>query len=101
MTRLVRTLSSARSAALGLVLALSIVLVLHAQVVGGTISGSITDSTGAAVGNAQVLVHNDETGNERHLQSGPDGRYAAPSVPVGTYTVTATADGFGPGRQIN
>jgi len=38
-----------------------------AQVVGGTISGSVTDATGAAVPNASVLVHNDETGNERHL----------------------------------
>jgi hypothetical protein len=68
---------------------------LHAQVVGGTISGTITDATGAAVPNAQVVVHNDETGNERRLVSGPDGRYAAPSVPVGTYTIRAKADGFG------
>jgi hypothetical protein len=65
-----------------------------AQVVGGTISGTVTDATGAVVPNAQVLVHNDETGNERRLASGPDGRYAAPSVPVGTYTVTVKADGF-------
>ncbi len=101
MTRIDRISSSALSAVLGLVLALFAAPALHAQVVGGTISGTVTDSTGAAVGNAQVLVHNDETGNERRLQSGPDGRYAAPSVPVGTYTVTATADGFGPGRQIN
>jgi hypothetical protein len=74
---------------------------VYAQVVGGTISGTITDPSGAVVANAQVVVHNDETGSERRLQSGPDGRYAAPSVSVGTYTVTATADGFGQGRQIN
>jgi len=65
-----------------------------AQVVGGTISGSVTDATGAAVPNASVLVHNDETGNERHLQTGPDGRYAAPSIPVGSYTITVDANGF-------
>jgi len=69
-------------------------LTSDAQVVGGTISGTITDSTGAAVTNARVLVHNDETGNERRLLSGPDGRYAAPSIPVGIYTVTVKADGF-------
>ena len=34
----------------------------NAQVVGGTISGTIADSTGAAIPNASVLVHNDETG---------------------------------------
>jgi hypothetical protein len=66
----------------------------HAQVVGGTISGTVTDSTGAAIANAAVLVHNEETGNERHLTTGPDGRYAAPSVPVGTYAITVTATGF-------
>jgi hypothetical protein len=66
----------------------------RAQVVGGTISGTVTDSTGAAVANAAVLVHNDETGNERHLQTGPDGRYAAPSIPVGSYTIAVDATGF-------
>jgi hypothetical protein len=70
-----------------------------AQVVGGTISGTISDSTGAAIPNAAVLVHNDETGNERHLQTGPDGRYAAPSIPVGSYTVTANATGFNQQRR--
>jgi len=70
-----------------------------AQVVGGTISGTVTDSTGAVVANATVLVHNDETGNERHLQSGADGRYAAPSIPVGSYTVTVDAVGFNEQRR--
>ena len=70
-----------------------------AQVVGGTISGTITDSTGTTIPNAAVLVHNDETGNERHLQTGPDGRYAAPSIPVGSYTITADATGFSQQRR--
>jgi hypothetical protein len=65
-----------------------------AQVVGGTISGTITDSTGAIVANAQVVVHNDETGNERRLTSGADGRYSAPSIPVGSYSISVKADGF-------
>ena len=69
-------------------------LAAQAQVVGGTISGTITDSSGAVIANAHVVVHNDETGNERRLLSGPDGRYSAPSVPVGSYTVRVTADGF-------
>ena len=69
-------------------------LTAHAQVVGGTLSGTISDATGAAIPNAHVLVHNDETGNERRLTTGPDGRYSAPSIPVGIYTVTAGADGF-------
>ena len=65
-----------------------------AQVVGGTLSGTITDATGAAVANAAVLVHNDETGSERHLQTSPDGRYNAPAIQVGRYTITVDAEGF-------
>ncbi len=60
---------------------------LHAQVVGGTLSGLVTDPTGAALSDASVLVHNDETGNERHLTTGSDGRFSAPSIPIGTYTI--------------
>ncbi|HEV2618486.1 MAG TPA: carboxypeptidase-like regulatory domain-containing protein, partial [Acidobacteriaceae bacterium] len=92
MIRIIRTTLS-----LFAVLLISLfALIPHAsaQVVGGTISGTITDSTGAIVPNAQVVVHNDETGNERRLTSGADGRYAAPSIPVGIYTVTVKADGF-------
>ncbi|HWB31969.1 MAG TPA: carboxypeptidase-like regulatory domain-containing protein [Acidobacteriaceae bacterium] len=68
----------------------------YAQVVGGTISGVVTDATGAAIPNAQVLVHNDETGNERKLVTGANGRFSAPSVPVGSYTISVTAQGFAP-----
>jgi hypothetical protein len=72
----------------------------YSQIVGGTISGTVTDSTGAALGNAQVLVHNDETGNERHLVTAPDGRYSAPSIPVGTYTISAQMPGFSAAHRI-
>jgi hypothetical protein len=75
-------------------LALFPALTARAQVVGGTISGTVTDAKGAAVANADVVVHNDETGNERRLKTGTDGRYSAPSVPVGSYTVSVKADGF-------
>lgn len=94
MIRSIRTtLSPLVTLSLSLI-ALTFTFTAHAQIVGGTISGAVTDSSGAAIPNAAVLVHNDETGNERHLQTGPDGRYAAPSIPVGTYTVTVTANGF-------
>lgn len=66
----------------------------HAQVVGGTLSGTVTDPDGAALSEASVLIHNDETGNERNLTTGPDGRFAAPSVPIGTYTITVQHAGF-------
>ncbi len=79
---------------LATLLALAIPTPLQAQVVGGTLSGIITDPTGAALSETSVLVHNDETGNERHLTTGADGRFSAPSIPIGTYTITASHDGF-------
>jgi hypothetical protein len=99
MIRRTRLSSIAILATILLALLIAFPVNSRAQVVGGTISGTISDSTGAAIPNAAVLVHNDETGNERHLQTGPDGRYAAPSIPVGTYTVTADADGFSQQRR--
>ena len=70
-----------------------------AQIVGGTISGTIRDSTGAAVPGATVTVRQTDTGFTRTLVTGADGRYAAPSVPVGSYSVSAAHDGFQPQEQ--
>jgi len=70
-----------------------------AQIVGGTINGTISDSTGAAVPGATVTVRQIDTGATRTLVTGSDGRYAAPSVPVGPYSVSAVHDGFQPEEQ--
>jgi hypothetical protein len=70
-------------------------LSLRAQVVGGSISGSITDSSGAKVSGATVRVVNSETGTERRLVTDGDGRYAAPSISVGVYNIIVTDVGFG------
>ena len=64
------------------------------QIVGATIAGTVHDATGAAVSGAKVTVRQIETGATRTLITGADGRYTAPSVPVGNYTVTAAHDGF-------
>jgi hypothetical protein len=69
-------------------------LLAHSQVVGATLNGIVRDSTGAALSGASVTVRQLETGATRKLVTGADGRYAAPSVPVGNYTVTAAHEGF-------
>jgi len=91
---------------LALVTALALVVAVSfgpamasAQIVGGTISGTIHDSTGAAVSGAIVTVRQTDTGFTRTLVTGVDGRYAAPSVPVGSYSVSAAHDGFQPQEQ--
>ena len=72
---------------------------LHAQVVGGTISGSVVDSGGAVVPNAQIIVRNENTGSERRLVTGPSGAFSAPSITVGSYSITVHAEGFADFQQ--
>ncbi len=72
-----------------------------AQVVGGTLSGSVQDATGAAIPNAAVRVRNEETGTERRLRTDSNGRYVAPSIAVGLYSVTVEAAGFTSERRTN
>ncbi len=69
---------------------------LQSQVVGGTISGTVVDPGGAVVPGAAVLIRNQETGGERRLVTDASGTYAAPSIPIGRYTITVTRDGFAP-----
>ncbi|WP_263360160.1 carboxypeptidase-like regulatory domain-containing protein [Acidicapsa ligni] len=67
-----------------------------AQLVGGTIAGSIVDSGGASVVGAAVVIRNEETGGVRQLVTSQYGTFSAPSIPVGTYTLSVTLDGFAP-----
>lgn len=65
-----------------------------AQVVGGTISGTITDTSGAMVFKAQVTVKSKRTDSIREVVSNDQGFYSVPNLVPGNYTVTATAPGF-------
>ncbi len=67
---------------------------LRAQVVGGSISGSVSDSSGALVAGASVVIRNEETGTERRLLTDSAGRYAAPSLAIGSYEITVSDAGF-------
>ena len=88
------TTSSSRILALATSAVLLVSSAAHAQVVGGTIAGVVTDPTGAIVQHASVIVRNEETGTHRTLLTGDDGRFAAISIPAGRYTLTAEAPGF-------
>jgi hypothetical protein len=65
-----------------------------AQLTTGTISGTVTDPSGAAVPGAAVVVTNVNTGITRNTTTGPAGRYEAPNLPVGQYEVRASLTGF-------
>jgi len=65
-----------------------------AQVAGGTISGTITDTGGRVVTNAHVSITNADTGVTREVTSNEEGFYSAPNLLPGTYEVTVSAQGF-------
>src|SRR6185295_10566872 len=72
-----------------------------AQTVTGTIQGAVTDSRGAVVPGADVVIRNLDTGQERNLKTGGEGTYVAPFLPLGKYTVTVTTAGFNKVAQEN
>ena len=79
------------------VIALSACLSLSAawaQNTTGTISGVVTDSSGAVIPQAQVTVHSSATGFTRETESDQSGAYKFTLVPIGVYTVTTRRSGF-------
>jgi Carboxypeptidase regulatory-like domain len=79
-----------------LVLAVAMVPALPAQIVGGVISGTVLDPSNATIGQATVVIRNVETGTERRLTTSGDGTFSAPSIAVGTYSVSVEHEGFAP-----
>jgi hypothetical protein len=67
---------------------------LTAQTFRGTILGTVTDASGAVLTGATITAHNPATGLDRTTQSSADGSYAIPELPIGTYTVTISQNGF-------
>jgi len=60
----------------------------------GGLNGTVTDSTGAVVPNATVTALNVATGVETKATTTDAGVYRLPYLPSGTYTLSATAQGF-------
>ena len=59
-----------------------------------SISGTVTDPSGAVVPNAAVTLLLQETGTTRSTSSNGDGLYTVPGLAVGHYTLTVKAPGF-------
>jgi len=66
----------------------------YAQVVGATLSGTVTDASGAIVPNAHVSVRNPATGVTREVTVDAAGFYTAPNLLPGNYEVRFSAPGF-------
>ena len=67
---------------------------LHAQVDTGSISGTVTDSSGAVLHGATVKLINEGTSAELTTTAGDAGTYTFSPVRIGNYTLSASAQGF-------
>jgi Carboxypeptidase regulatory-like domain len=83
----------------GLALALLSPQALRAQADLGSISGTVTDSTGAVVAAAKVTVTNNETGAQRVSVTNSTGGYSVSQLNPGSYQVSIAAGGFATALQ--
>lgn len=67
---------------------------LTAQVLYGSMAGTITDQSGGVVPGASVTIVNQNTGLTRSASTATSGDYRVIDLPAGTYTLTVAAKGF-------
>jgi len=67
-----------------------------AQAESGTVSGTVTDPSGAVVPNATVTIQNPVSGFLESAKTDAKGDFSIPNVPFSPYHMTATATGFAP-----
>src|SRR2546426_12627820 len=66
----------------------------HAQVTGATLSGTVTDASGAVIPGVLVSIKNRATGVTRDVMADEMGFYTAPNLLAGNYDVTVSNPGF-------
>lgn len=73
---------------------LTLAACVGAQEFRGTLTGRVTDPSGAGVSNAKILVTETETNARSQTVSSPDGNYTVPFLAPGVYQVAVEASGF-------
>ncbi len=66
----------------------------HAQVLYGSVIGTVTDTTGSSVPGATVSLTNTGTNQTRDIVSDENGNFTFTSVPGGTYSISVKKTGF-------
>jgi len=79
---------------LAIALILSASVFASAQFDAGSITGFVTDSTGAALSHATITITNTGTGFEKTLTTDGRGGFTATSLPIGNYSISAKTAGF-------
>src|SRR5262245_61553278 len=93
------SLDAKQTLAIRLVFAISACLwlvpaLVYGQVVGASLSGTVTDPSGALIPGVQISIKNTATGVTRDIITDETGFYTAPNLLPGVYDVTASAAGF-------
>ncbi len=101
MSRLSSTRARIAAALAAALLLLPSAATAQSQAAGGTIQGTIKDSSGGVLPGATVTLKNQATGVPRELQTDSTGAYRAPLLPVGVYEITASLTGFGSVKRPN
>src|SRR5687768_2898171 len=65
-----------------------------AQVLYGSVVGNVTDSSGAAIPDATVVLEQAGTGLSRQARTNETGQFQSPTMPGGVYQITVTKTGF-------
>ena len=72
---------------------------LFAQVLYGTLTGTVTDTTGAVVPGAKITAVETATGVSHEVQANSEGIYTFSNLNPGTYQVTISAPNFSPKQE--
>jgi len=87
------------------IIAISFVLAASSMMaqtaVDGAIGGTVADATGAVIGGATVVVHNNSTNAEQTATSDGSGYFRVIHLQPGLYSVTVTDSGFETFRSVN
>src|SRR5579863_671801 len=67
---------------------------VYGQSIYATLTGEVSDSTGAVIPGANVTLRNEASGDVRKTVTNSDGYFSFVSFPTGTYTVDVEASGF-------
>lgn len=74
---------------------------LHAQYDNGSLVGTIKDGSGAPIPGALVTITSDATSLAMQAKTNGSGDYEVPSLKVGSYSISATANGFATAQAKN
>src|SRR5262247_1413428 len=92
MTSTVRAM--ARAAIAAALMGFASITALAQGGVTSTLSGTVSDSSGAVIPGASVIVKRADTGVTTEAVTNTDGQFTIPQLAAGKYTVTVTLSGF-------